>query len=157
MSKPLIGISITERHVSVHFIGKQPLVYVNAFFVRLVETFGGIPLLLPSTTSLEAVDAIVERLDGVLLTSGEDVHPQHYHEELQVCYSDDCNGMGVPSQRPRCIEPNVTRDAFEIALYQRAKQRQLPILGICRGMQIINVAEGEAFIKKFQIPILNMI
>jgi putative glutamine amidotransferase len=64
--------------------------------------------------------------DGLLLTGGEDVHPSWYG--------------AAPS--PLLIPPSRERDLFELALFAVARQRQLPILGICRGIQLINVALG---------------
>ncbi|HEU5394473.1 MAG TPA: gamma-glutamyl-gamma-aminobutyrate hydrolase family protein, partial [Candidatus Methylomirabilis sp.] len=68
----------------------------------------------------------VESLDGLLLTGGEDVHPSFYGETVQE----------------KCGRIDESRDRFEIALTRAALARGLPILAICRGMQVVNVASG---------------
>jgi putative glutamine amidotransferase len=64
--------------------------------------------------------------DGLLLTGGEDIHPAWYGAEAS----------------PHLYPPNRERDLFELALFAAARQRELPILGICRGIQLVNVALG---------------
>jgi putative glutamine amidotransferase len=68
----------------------------------------------------------MDGVDGLLLTGGEDIHPALYGAELS----------------PRCYPPSRERDLFELALFAAARQRELPVLGICRGIQLVNVALG---------------
>jgi putative glutamine amidotransferase len=65
-------------------------------------------------------------LDGLLLSGGEDIHPALYGAELS----------------PHCYPPSRERDLFELALFAAARQRELPVLGICRGIQLVNVGMG---------------
>lgn len=99
---------------------------VNAAYTRAVLAAGGLPLILPSLTPGDAADAILEAIDGVVFTGGEDVGPDRYGTERHAL-------TGVADAQ---------RDSFELALFAAARRRGVPILGICRGMQLINVALG---------------
>jgi putative glutamine amidotransferase len=92
-----------------------------------VSLAGGLPLLLPpDDVSAEAPDQLLDLLDGLLLAGGADLDPASYgalpHEETG------------PSR--------AERDRFELALAHRAVERDIPVLGVCRGMQLLNVAYG---------------
>jgi len=99
---------------------------VNAAYVRSVLAAGGVPIivspLLGPSYAMRALDGV----DGLLLTGGEDIDPAWYG--------------AAPS--PRLNPPSRERDLFELALFAAARQRELPILGICRGIQLVNVALG---------------
>lgn len=88
----------------------------------------------PSMSVAEALDAA----DGLLLTGGDDVAPTRYGEE----------------RHPAVVEVPPERDEFEIALIHEARRRQLPILAICRGMQVLNVACGGTLVQDIptQLP-----
>jgi putative glutamine amidotransferase len=95
-------------------------------YLRAVEAAGGIPLLIHLTRDAEVLDTHYQRCDALLLAGGEDVHPARYgaapHSKL---------GKTNPAQ-----------DEVELALARRAAADGKPILGICRGMQLLNVALG---------------
>ncbi len=96
-------------------------------YVRAVSAAGGVPILLAPDPAITAEpDAVLDLLDGLLLAGGADVDPSRYgataHPETKGTVPD--------------------RDDFEIALSRAALGRRLPVLGICRGMQILNVARG---------------
>lgn len=116
--KPLIGITgdIDVRD------GKTYL-YIDVRYGRLIEECGGIPLLLHPT---ESVKGIISKIDGLLLSGGEDIHPRYYSEEPKY---------------PMELSPDIRTD-FETALVKEVMTKSLPILGICHGMQLINVALG---------------
>lgn len=76
----------------------------------------------------ELAASFLDGIDGVLFTGGVDVHPRHFGQE-------PVSALG---------KVDTDRDAFELALYRAARQRSLPVLGVCRGHQLINVAEGGA-------------
>lgn len=125
--KPLIGIS---AYCEVARFGVWdlratllPQTYVNA-----VAGAGGVPVLLPPIPDVE--DA-ADRLDGLIISGGPDVEPDRYGQE---------RGPHVTLTRP-------DRDAAELALFQRAVERGLPVLGVCRGMQLMNVALGGTLIQ----------
>ena len=99
---------------------------VNAAYVRALLLGGGVPLILSPLMGASLAAAALDGCDGLLLTGGEDIEPSWYGAE--------------PS--PLLEQPSQERDLFELALFAVARQRELPILGICRGIQLINVALG---------------
>ncbi len=99
---------------------------VNAAYVRALLFAGGVPLILSPLMGASLAASALDGCDGLLLTGGEDVDPSWYGAE--------------PS--PHLSPPSQERDLFELALFAVARQRGLPILGICRGIQLINVALG---------------
>ena len=95
-------------------------------YVKAVEAAGGIPRRLVPLGEAGNLDLQLNILAGLLLTGGGDIDPLHYGEEPQQC-------LGT-------IEP--ARDRYELCLTQLAAERKMPILGVCRGMQVLNVALG---------------
>jgi putative glutamine amidotransferase len=99
-----------------------PTVYAHA-----IETAGGVPALLPPTTPYdEAAVAAVARLDGLVISGGADVAPQRYDEQ----------------PHERTTQWRDDRDAWELALLDAADGAGLPVLGVCRGMQVMAVHGG---------------
>jgi putative glutamine amidotransferase len=99
-------------------------------YVDAVSRAGGLPVVLPVLTP-SAVDGVLERLDGLLLSGGGDIDPALYGAEP------DPHLAGVDAER----------DAYELALVRRAVERGIPVLGVCRGAQVINVARGGSLIQ----------
>jgi putative glutamine amidotransferase len=95
-------------------------------YVRAIEAAGGIPLLLHLTRDEEALAEHLDRCDALLLIGGDDVDPASYGH----------------SQHPKLGVTTPLRDEVEIALTRRAVEMQMPVLGICRGIQSLNVALG---------------
>jgi len=116
--KPLIGISIGVND-------KGRLDMSNAYVISVLKA-GGSPVLIPMIEDGATLRSIVANLDGVVLTGGEDVNPVWYKEE--------------PNKNLQ--ETNTPRDRFELTLIKLASDRNIPILGICRGEQLLNVAFG---------------
>ena len=98
-----------------------PQDYVNA-----VTDAGGVPLVIPHLQEEAQIAAALERCDALLLTGGDDVDPASYGEEKLPC----------------CGELTPQRDRLELLLIRRAVETGKPILGVCRGMQILNAALG---------------
>lgn len=99
---------------------------VNVAYVRSVLAAGGVPIILSPVLGPSYAARALDGLEGLLLSGGEDIHPAWYGAE--------------PS--PHLYPPSQERDLFELALFAAARQRELPILGICRGIQLVNVALG---------------
>lgn len=130
--KPLIGITtyfVTDEEMEacrVRGTRGQDMLMSNMDHARSVYEGGGLPLALPPLDTLEAAAELVERLDGLLLTGGEDLDPSYYGQE-------PLPSLGPVIQR---------RDRFEWALLDAACRKGIPILGICRGFQQLNVYFG---------------
>ncbi|HEY9854642.1 MAG TPA: gamma-glutamyl-gamma-aminobutyrate hydrolase family protein [Stenomitos sp.] len=123
MTRPLIGIT-TQRHSGTPNIKRgRPLYYLACEYAERVREAGGVPLLLPPGAEETEV---LEGLDGLLLSGGEDVDPRYYGEEAIA-------ELGT-------IDAH--RDTQELPLAKAAAERQMPILAICRGVQLLNVALG---------------
>jgi putative glutamine amidotransferase len=99
---------------------------VSAAYIQAVLGAGGVPLILSPLTGASLAGRVLDGLDGLILTGGEDLDPAWYAAKPSVLLS----------------PPSRERDLFELALFAVARQRELPILGICRGIQLINVALG---------------
>jgi putative glutamine amidotransferase len=99
-------------------------------YVRCVEAAGGVPVVLaPSGPALHS--SLLERLDALILTGGVDIHPSCYGEE----------------PHPTVTRTSAIRDEFELRLLADALKRDVPVLGICRGSQMLNVALGGSLIQ----------
>ena len=94
-------------------------------YAEAIAQSGGLPLFTPNL-SPDLADGFIDGADGLLLSGGEDVSPHFFGQ--------------TPHQSLGIVDE--TRDLFELALYKAAKRKGIPILGICRGIQLVNVAEG---------------
>ena len=121
--RPLIGIPC---HALIRAETGRPIYANNRAYVHAVESAGGLPVLIPMINDLNILTALLSRLDGILLSGGIDVHPSHYGEEVH----------------PLTQEVDIELDEFEITLATWAIQQDIPVLGVCRGMQLINVVLG---------------
>jgi gamma-glutamyl-gamma-aminobutyrate hydrolase PuuD len=99
---------------------------VNGAYVQALLAAGGVPLILSPLMEPALAGRALDGVDGLILTGGEDIHPAWYHTD----------------PHPQLSPPSRERDLFELALFAVARQRELPILGICRGIQLVNVALG---------------
>lgn len=124
MSK-FIGLTADVFLDPTSVINQQRADFVPRAAVNAVLAAGGIPVILPYLPE-DRVDALLEKLDGVILTGGTDLDPTLV-------------GDNPLPQLGRTYRP---RDQFEMTLVTQAAARQIPILGICRGMQVLNVALG---------------
>jgi putative glutamine amidotransferase len=119
--RPLIGVT-----TSVTADASPERAYVNAAYLRAVQGAGGVPLLLPPHLDEAGQEALWERLDGLLLTGGGDIDPARFGEP----------------PHPKIADVVPARDALEIAVTRRALAADVPLLAICRGIQVLNVALG---------------
>lgn len=123
MSQPIIGISGNHYKTGDH---TEPLLsYTQTCLVNAIEDAGGIPLILPVTRP-ELAEQYMKLVDKLVLTGGQNVEPIHYQEKLLI---DSSNYFPE-------------RDRFELALIEAAHHHEKPIFGICRGLQLYNVAQG---------------
>ncbi len=121
--RPLIGIPC---HALIRAETGRPIYANNRSYVHAVESGGGLPILIPMMNDRTTLTSLLSRLDGLLLPGGIDLHPSRYGEEVH----------------PLTQEFDIELDEFEITLASWALQQDIPVLGICRGMQLINVVLG---------------
>ena len=122
MPKPLIGLTTSYTATGSH----SATYGTSRSYTEAVLQAGGLPLLIPNDLSNDDLDELIPRLDGVLFTGGNDILPSYY---------------GHPDH-PAIEKPNPERDHLEIYLVQAVAQAGRPFFGICRGLQVINVALG---------------
>ncbi len=127
---PVIGIvgMLETPPASSPFVGVDRQI-TNEAYTRAVQLAGGTPLLLPVPADVQDASVLQDYItlcDGLLFQGGYDIDPSNYGEQSHELLG----------------EVNMRTDAFQIKLYKLAKEAGLPILGICRGLQLINVAEG---------------
>lgn len=130
MSRPRIGV--TSWH---HPDRDERWEYVRDNYTRSVYRAGGLPVIFPMPSSDPAVlDEYLASVDGLLFTGGEDVHPEFY----------------AVTVRAGCEAIDLERDKFELGLAALALERGIPTFGICRGLQLMNVACGGSLFQDLQ-------
>lgn len=133
--KPLIGISPSPKETEMaHGLFRQYT--LSDTYTASILAAGGIPVILPAHT--DAVDDLLDTLDGVVFSGGGDIEPQHWGEE--------------PHEKAYGFDKE--RDDFELQAIRKVVERDMPMLGICRGIQTINVAHGGSIIQDIpdQLP-----
>ncbi len=126
--KPVIGVTPDfNAGDRTDMGGREPTYFLRARYIRAIEELGGIPLILPLVAGPVARRRLLDRVDGLLITgSGPDLSPRLYGER----------------QRFKFPLMSARRADFELDLIRQARTRDLPLLGICGGMQTVNVACG---------------
>ncbi|MGE5225024.1 MAG: gamma-glutamyl-gamma-aminobutyrate hydrolase family protein [Omnitrophica WOR_2 bacterium] len=122
MQSPVIGLTawrLVNRPGS-------PAISLSESYIRSVVDAGGIPVILPLGLTAQDIRKIVARVDGILFTGGGDIHPRFYHA----------------AENPLITDINEQRDQEELQIFEAAIQDGKPFLGICRGIQLVNVAAG---------------
>ena len=121
--RPIIGIPC---HAGLRAETERPIYYNNRTYIHAVERAGGVPILIPIFDDLDELETLLPRLDGLLLSGGIDVDPSNYDEE----------------PHPLLSETNPKLDTLELTMARWAFDENMPTLGICRGMQVLNVSLG---------------
>ena len=125
-SLPIVGITTWRRELTTYLGPGTDLHTLGVEYVRCLENAGVQPVLLASP---QHAAAVLERLDGVVLSGGGDVHPASYGE-----------------QASQGDEYDLERDEAEVALVDEARRLGMPVLGICRGLQVIGIARGVTLV-----------
>jgi putative glutamine amidotransferase len=126
VGRPVIGICTAVERAR-WSVWDQDAFLLARSYVRAIQAAGGLVVMIPPDPELnDAPDEILDLLDGLILAGGADIDPAAYGAEAH----------------PETKNTVPERDAFEIALARRALDRDIPLLGICRGMQLMNVARG---------------
>lgn len=124
MSVPLVGITAWRRELDT-YLGKEKLQTLSAFYSDAVIAAGMMPVIFPNGQNPENAGRLIELVDGLVLSGGDDVSPATY---------------GRPVIHATGAHQEV--DQFEIALVREARIANVPVLAICRGLQLLNVALG---------------
>lgn len=130
MARPLIGVSTYLESGARWGVWELEAALLPVGYPRLVQRAGGLAAMLPPDDPEQAADAVA-RLDGLVIAGGPDVEPVRYGAEREE----------------RTGPPAPDRDAWELALIDAALAAGVPLLGICRGMQLLNVALGGTLVQ----------
>ncbi|HEY4419696.1 MAG TPA: gamma-glutamyl-gamma-aminobutyrate hydrolase family protein [Pseudonocardia sp.] len=126
-NRPVVGLTTYGERVA-YGVWDHDAVLLPRPYPDVVIAAGGLPVLLPP--HVEAA-AAVDRVDALVLSGGPDIDPQRYGAD----------------RHPRTGDARAERDAAEIAMLQRALERGIPVLGVCRGLQMLNVALGGTLVQ----------
>ena len=127
VARPVVGIPTPIEHARWAGVWEADCAIVAMTYIGAVQRAGGIALLLPpDAQAAEEPAELLDHLDALLLAGGADMDPASYGA----------------APHPRTAGVRAERDAFELALVRGALARDLPVLGVCRGMQVLNVARG---------------
>ena len=129
MPHPLVALTASSKSATTP--AKYSRVRVNEAYVRALQSVGLVPLVIPPSLSPDEARAVVAQVAGVVLSGGEDVDPARYGA----------------ARHPATQKSKAGRDATEIALVEAARDARRPLLGICRGMQVLNVALGGTLVQ----------
>ena len=129
MSKPLIAI---PGRLSPEATGhRTPVTSCGQNYIDAIHRAGGLPVLVPPTDDMSTIAATIARCDGMLLIGGGDVSPSKYGA----------------TEWARLFGVNELVDDFEIAALHRAMECEIPVLAVCRGQQVLNVALGGTLVQ----------
>ena len=124
LKKPVIGVTPSQQNGNKEY-------KLNKSYFDAVMAAGGLPVMLASTVDKDLIRSYLKNIDGLLLSGGIDINPINYSKD----------NSEIPGNF------NSERDIFEIEILKEASEKNLPILGICRGCQLINVASGGTLIQ----------
>ena len=122
--RPVIAVTAWRRDLDT-FLGKESLQTLSSSYTNALIDAGMTPIMFPSGQDADEAERLVDMVDGVVISGGEDIDPQSYGAEI-----DGSRGY------------NKAVDDFEIAVVKAARSQDKPVLAICRGLQTLNVALG---------------
>lgn len=141
MSKPVIGLGgVLEKAPPTSAFPTFRRLFTNEGYLAKLQKAGALPILLPIASQAD-LECMVGLCDGILLPGGPDIDPSFYNQERhELCGPSDLDG-----------------DRYQIQLFHIARKLNKPILGICRGAQLINVAQGGTLFQDYRLQSVNPI
>ena len=134
--RPVIGIATALENASYGIWVGGPCALLQFSYIESIQRAGAMALMLPPDPALvENPDEVLDRIDALVLAGGCDVDPARYGQQ----------------QHPETVGLVPARDDFEFALLERAIERDMPTLCVCRGMQVLNVARGGTLIQDVRL------
>lgn len=124
MNRPIVGITAWRRELDT-YLGQERLQTLSSYYSDAVIGADMTPIIFPNGQSPGRAKVLVDLIDGLLLSGGDDVNPETYGETTTTSTGQDASV-----------------DQFEIALVREARAQEKPVLAICRGLQLLNVALG---------------
>lgn len=124
--KKIVGITSDYKYIEDVYEKGYKRFCINEDYSEAIEKANGIPIIIPITHNDEILNSIIEVCDALVISGGSDVNPFLYGEE----------------RKNKLLKIKPDRDEYEKKVYFLGKKKNIPILGICRGMQLINVLEG---------------
>jgi len=132
MKKPIIAITPSLQGKGWEFSDRS--ISLSLCYSQAIERAGGAPLAVPLTTDPSTLRKVLEAADGLMLTGGGDVAARFYNKQMPA------------SLQKKLGSVDTTRDEMELELVREARRREMPVFGICRGHQVLNVALGGTLI-----------
>lgn len=126
MCKPVIGLTSTRFFKNSPLLTGKAVTFLNEDYTKSIELSGGIPVIIPPTDSVEVLKRYLEICDGFVIAGGKDVHPLVYGTQ----------------PNSKCMDFDKGVDEGHVKLINLAVEADKPVLGICRGAQLLNVACG---------------
>ncbi len=124
--RPVIGV-VTAVEQARYSVWNAPCALLQLNYLQMIQKAGGMAILIPpDPVLLDEPDQILDRIDALVLAGGADIDPSRYGQQ----------------QAPETVGLTPVRDELEVALLTRAIERDMPVLGICRGLQILNIVRG---------------
>ncbi len=153
--KPIVAISSSRQKIALNHSSGQHISYSNNAVINILSNLDCISIIIPNGIAVKDCNKIISIADGLLLTGGQDISSELYGQENEINYSQAISSIGEPYNRPILLKPDEQRDKIEKGLYLSARKKGIPILGICRGMQLINVAEGGTLKQELESDLLD--
>lgn len=125
--RPIIGIAGSHNEADNHISIKQT-------YIHAILRAGGLPILLPMTEDEHIINELLQHIDGLLLSGGGDIEPSYFGEEIIDA----------------CGKPDILRDKFELSITPKAILRNMPVFGICRGVQVLAVSLGGTLVQDIE-------